>query len=328
MTRFTPAIVFAALLSAAPFAFADEQAQEEPKPPWSGSAGLSWVSTSGNSDTSTLGAELTVKRQPTPWGIEIAANFMRAEQEGEETAERHPESGRADWALYQRGIALKAAGDPEAAIAAFRELQGRYPESLYSIRCQDLIRECQLARGEKPPPDSAVVERALGTCGAECLKLICDHHDLPATVEELARLSETKVEGATFAGLKKAAEAKGLQAKGMIGNLLYLAKAPKPCLVWVQGNHFACACCFDCVCEGFETFTGADNNSVTTVDVHCRDPERVVISDQPISSVHIHICYHCCVVERILSGVDDITQPTGCSGAARSPGGRSFINKN
>jgi ABC-type bacteriocin/lantibiotic exporter with double-glycine peptidase domain len=24
----------------------------------------------------------------------------------------------------------------------------------------------------------------------------------------------------------------------MIGNLLYLAKAPKPCIAWVYGNHF------------------------------------------------------------------------------------------
>lgn len=62
-------------------------AQESGKP-WSGSAGLSFLATSGNSDTSSLGIEVTVKRKPAPWGIDISALAVRAGTDGVTTAER------------------------------------------------------------------------------------------------------------------------------------------------------------------------------------------------------------------------------------------------
>ncbi len=61
---------------------------EEPTGPSSGSLGLSYIATSGNSDTSSLGIEATVKRKPDPWGIEISALVFRAEKDGDKTAER------------------------------------------------------------------------------------------------------------------------------------------------------------------------------------------------------------------------------------------------
>jgi putative salt-induced outer membrane protein len=61
---------------------------EEPTGPWSGSAGLSYIATSGNSDTSSLGIEATVKRKLDPWGLEINALVFRAEKDGSKTAER------------------------------------------------------------------------------------------------------------------------------------------------------------------------------------------------------------------------------------------------
>jgi putative salt-induced outer membrane protein len=84
-----------ALLLAAPFAAAAQEAANcpcpppEPPPPlWTGSLGLSYLSTSGNTDTESLGLSAQWSRQPTPWGLELAAAATRAESEGVETTER------------------------------------------------------------------------------------------------------------------------------------------------------------------------------------------------------------------------------------------------
>jgi putative salt-induced outer membrane protein len=59
-----------------------------PPPLWTGSLGFSYLATSGNSDSQTVGLTTSWKRQPTPWGVELQAIAARAENEGEETAER------------------------------------------------------------------------------------------------------------------------------------------------------------------------------------------------------------------------------------------------
>lgn len=60
-----------------------------PTPLWTGSVGLSYLSTSGNTDTESLGFATAWARQPTPWGMEVAATVHRAESEGVTTAERY-----------------------------------------------------------------------------------------------------------------------------------------------------------------------------------------------------------------------------------------------
>ena len=60
-----------------------------PPPLWTGSVGLSYLATSGNTDTESLGFAATWARQPTPWGMEITALANRAESEGVTTAERY-----------------------------------------------------------------------------------------------------------------------------------------------------------------------------------------------------------------------------------------------
>lgn len=59
-----------------------------PTPLWTGSVGLSYLETGGNSDTRTLGLAAAFARQPTPWGVEIAARANRAESDGAKTAEK------------------------------------------------------------------------------------------------------------------------------------------------------------------------------------------------------------------------------------------------
>jgi putative salt-induced outer membrane protein len=59
-----------------------------PPPLWTGSFAFSYLATTGNSETETLGFALAWSRQPTPWGLEINASANRAESDGVKTAER------------------------------------------------------------------------------------------------------------------------------------------------------------------------------------------------------------------------------------------------
>jgi putative salt-induced outer membrane protein len=63
-------------------------ADEAPKPPplWSGKAEASYVATSGNSDTQTIGAAGEVEYQPLPWSGKAKIEFIRAEADGQVNA--------------------------------------------------------------------------------------------------------------------------------------------------------------------------------------------------------------------------------------------------
>jgi putative salt-induced outer membrane protein len=71
-------------------------------PAWGMEMGLSYLATSGNSDTETLGVDLEAVRRPEPWGLEVAAQFNRAEQDGAKTAERSYAGVRATRRLTER----------------------------------------------------------------------------------------------------------------------------------------------------------------------------------------------------------------------------------
>jgi putative salt-induced outer membrane protein len=75
---------------------------DPPPPLWTGSVGLSYLSTSGNTDTESLGFTANWTRRPTPWGLEIAALANRAETDGVTTAERYYGGLRGLRALNER----------------------------------------------------------------------------------------------------------------------------------------------------------------------------------------------------------------------------------
>ncbi len=103
MKRAFLCVGLALVFGAAP-ALADEGGAEEapPEPTWKSNIGLSYVATSGNSDTNTMGLDLKVERRPEPWGLEFIANFNRAEDNGDLTAERYFASARAKRTLSER----------------------------------------------------------------------------------------------------------------------------------------------------------------------------------------------------------------------------------
>lgn len=79
-----------------------EDAGEAPEPIWTGSLGLAYLATTGNSETSTFGLNFTTERRPTPWGLTITGRFNRNEDDGVLTAERYSLGGRARRALGER----------------------------------------------------------------------------------------------------------------------------------------------------------------------------------------------------------------------------------
>lgn len=82
-TRRVIGIVFVALLVSASVV-----AQDAPPSPWSGSAELSFVSTSGNTDTESLGLGFEIQYKPGVWTTEAKLGYLRAETDGELTAEK------------------------------------------------------------------------------------------------------------------------------------------------------------------------------------------------------------------------------------------------
>ncbi|HPW55279.1 MAG TPA: DUF481 domain-containing protein [Thermoanaerobaculaceae bacterium] len=89
-------------------------AAEDSGKPWNGSFGLSYLATSGNSDTSSLGIEVTVKRKPAPWGIDLSALVLRAEKDGVKSAERVFGRARGERALTESwGVFLGASAEKD-----------------------------------------------------------------------------------------------------------------------------------------------------------------------------------------------------------------------
>jgi putative salt-induced outer membrane protein len=75
---------------------AEEKAQEEKKEPaWVGSLGLSWVATSGNSDTSSIGLDFDLEKKADPWGLVFVGRGNRAQDSGTITAENYLFGARA-----------------------------------------------------------------------------------------------------------------------------------------------------------------------------------------------------------------------------------------
>jgi putative salt-induced outer membrane protein len=58
------------------------------EPPTKLSLGLSYLATSGNSSSQTAGLDFLFKHAFDPWGLEVSANFLRADQEGRLTAKK------------------------------------------------------------------------------------------------------------------------------------------------------------------------------------------------------------------------------------------------
>lgn len=69
---------------------------------WDMSLSLSYVATTGNSDTQTGGTDFVFKRKPDPWGITGKFSYMQAKDKGVKTAERTSAQVRGNRAFGKR----------------------------------------------------------------------------------------------------------------------------------------------------------------------------------------------------------------------------------
>ncbi|MEM7351383.1 MAG: DUF481 domain-containing protein [Acidobacteriota bacterium] len=76
-------------LMALPVRAHDPDAEEGEAKRWQGEAGLSFLSTTGNTDTESFGLDFHLDREPDPWGLGIKVQVQRAEEDGLRTAERY-----------------------------------------------------------------------------------------------------------------------------------------------------------------------------------------------------------------------------------------------
>ena len=90
------------LLPGLALAQAPPPAPPPPPPLWSGKAELSFVSTSGNTDTMTLGFGAEVGFKPDPWDVAFKAAFVRAESDGDLKARSLDLALRAGYRLSPR----------------------------------------------------------------------------------------------------------------------------------------------------------------------------------------------------------------------------------
>src|SRR3954454_2000638 len=83
-------------------ALAQTPPPKEPPPLWDVQLGASFVGTSGNSDTTTLGADFSAHRRWPLWKIESTATAVRTTDRGTRTAERYLGAFRGDRRLTSR----------------------------------------------------------------------------------------------------------------------------------------------------------------------------------------------------------------------------------
>src|SRR5207247_847102 len=75
-------------------------------------------------------------------------------------------------------------------------------------------------------------------CGPRALLCACQSLHVPATLEALTGAAQMTKSGASFSGLKHAAQSVGLKAEGVQAGRTALPDLVTPALAWVHGDHF------------------------------------------------------------------------------------------
>lgn len=103
MRPLRPLLCLVGMLSSAAVTSAQTPAPaKEPPPLWDVQLGASFVGTSGNSDTTTLGSDFSMHRRWPLWKIEASATVVRTTDNGKKTAERYLGAFRGDRKLTDR----------------------------------------------------------------------------------------------------------------------------------------------------------------------------------------------------------------------------------
>lgn len=98
----------AQMLADAPIVEAESTTDREAPPRWQASGRLGLVSTTGNTDTTTVNLGLEVIRTTLPWRHRVAAEVLTAEEDGEDTADRWLGEWQSDYRLSERSYIFGA----------------------------------------------------------------------------------------------------------------------------------------------------------------------------------------------------------------------------
>jgi ABC-type bacteriocin/lantibiotic exporter with double-glycine peptidase domain len=93
--------------------------------------------------------------------------------------------------------------------------------------------------GEYLGSEGVVLQDKQNDCGPAALKMVFDHYDIPSTLAEIEQSVGLTAKGSSMLALKEMAELKGLRAEGWRYTLEDFLKAPKPVILFVDGDHFA-----------------------------------------------------------------------------------------
>ena len=88
-TTLSLAFVIIFIIAGSAFAQTPAPAPKEPPPLWDVQLGASFVGTSGNSDTSSVGADFAAHRRGLIWQIESTATAVSVSTDDAKTAERY-----------------------------------------------------------------------------------------------------------------------------------------------------------------------------------------------------------------------------------------------
>lgn len=93
--------------------------------------------------------------------------------------------------------------------------------------------------GDFAGTDGVVLQDKRNNCGPAALQMAFDHFGIASTVKEIEEGVGMTERGSSMLALKEMAEQKGLRAEGWRLTMEDLLAAPKPCIVFINGDHFA-----------------------------------------------------------------------------------------
>lgn len=93
--------------------------------------------------------------------------------------------------------------------------------------------------GEYAGTDGVVLQDKRNNCGPAALQMAFDHFGIASTVKEIEEQVGLTEGGSNMLALKEMAERKGLSAEGWRLTLEDFVGSMKPCLVFLNGDHFA-----------------------------------------------------------------------------------------
>jgi putative salt-induced outer membrane protein YdiY len=202
---------------------------QEPPPLWDVQIGASFIGTSGNSDTSSAGADFSLHRRWPVWQIEATATAVNSRSNGTDTAERYLAGFRGQrklTALIGLTAGVKAEHDPLAGMDARTILDGGLSWALLHSPAWTLDGLTAIAWQHEQPKIGPVLNDAVGVFQLQSRVPLGASSDTTQRFTYYPDFSQTSAYRSEGEITAQAAMNKRLALK--IGYLVRYANAPVP----------------------------------------------------------------------------------------------------